>query len=169
MQLYVVSRGHNLYSKIYKFTVCVCVSVCLCVCVQSLSHVQIFMAYELQPIRFLCPWNFPGRNTGVGCHFILPGDFPTQGLNLHLLHLLCWQVDSLQLALPVKPNMTQPFYIWKLLPKSNENVLTRRSVLKYSTQVFLIAKPRNHPNIRQLVFRFKKTTVTLVQNQKGVH
>ena len=48
MQLYVVSRGHNLDSKMHKFTVCVCVSlcvsVCLCVCVQSLSNVQLFMA-----------------------------------------------------------------------------------------------------------------------------
>ena len=23
--------------------------------------------------RFLCPWNFPGKNTGVGCHFLLQG------------------------------------------------------------------------------------------------
>ena len=97
MQLYVVSRGHNLYSKIYKFTVCVCVSVCLCVCVQSLSHVQIFMAYELQPIRFLCPWNFPGRNTGVGCHFLPQGIFSTQRWNPHLSHLGYWQEDSLPL------------------------------------------------------------------------
>ena len=26
---------------------------------------------ELQPIRFLCPWGFPGRHTGVACHFLL--------------------------------------------------------------------------------------------------
>ena len=29
-----------------------------------------------QPTRLLCPWNFPGKNTGVGCHFSPPGDFP---------------------------------------------------------------------------------------------
>ena len=34
------------------------------------------------------PWNFPGRNIGVGCHFLLQGIFPTQALNLHLLCLL---------------------------------------------------------------------------------
>ena len=28
-----------------------------------------------------CLWNFPGKNTGVGCHFLLQGIFPTQGLN----------------------------------------------------------------------------------------
>ena len=37
---------------------------------------------------------FPGKNTGVGCHFLLQGIFPDQGLNLHLLP---WQVDSLLL------------------------------------------------------------------------
>ena len=35
---------------------------------------------------FLHPWNSPGKNTGVGCHFLLQGIFPTQGLNLGLLH-----------------------------------------------------------------------------------
>ena len=33
-----------------------------------------------------CPWNSPAKNTGVGCHSLLRGIFPTQGLNLHLLH-----------------------------------------------------------------------------------
>ena len=32
----------------------------------------------------------PGKNTGMGCHFLLQGIFPTQGLNLGLLH--CWQM-----------------------------------------------------------------------------
>ena len=40
----------------------------------------------LQPSRFLCPRNSPGRNTGVGCHSLPQGIFPTQGLNLGLLH-----------------------------------------------------------------------------------
>ena len=34
----------------------------------------------------LCPWNPPGRNTGVGCYFLLQGIFPTQGSNMGLLH-----------------------------------------------------------------------------------
>ena len=44
--------------------------------------------------RLLCPWDFPGRNTGVGCHF-LQGIFPTQGSHLCLLH---WQADCLPLS-----------------------------------------------------------------------
>ena len=38
------------------------------------------------PTRLLCPWNFPGKNTGVGCHFLLQGIFPTQGSNPGLLY-----------------------------------------------------------------------------------
>ena len=62
-----------------------------------LSCVKLLATHELLPSRFLCPWNFPGKNTGVGCNFLLQGIFLTQGLNLHLLHLLHWQVDSLPL------------------------------------------------------------------------
>ena len=45
--------------------------------------------------RLLCPWDFPGKNTGVGCHFFLQGILSTQGLNPCLLH---WQADSLPLS-----------------------------------------------------------------------
>ena len=44
--------------------------------------------------RLLCPWDFPGKNPGVGCHFLLQGIFLTQGSNPHLLCLLHWQADS---------------------------------------------------------------------------
>ena len=36
--------------------------------------------------RFLHPWDFPGKNTGVGCHFLLQEIFPTQELNPGLPH-----------------------------------------------------------------------------------
>ena len=41
---------------------------------------------DCSPLRLLCPWDSPGKNTGVGCHFLLQGIFPTQGSNLGLLH-----------------------------------------------------------------------------------
>ena len=50
----------------------------------------------------LCPWNFWSKNTGIGCHFLLQGIFPTQGLNLWFLCLLYWQADSLPLSPPGK-------------------------------------------------------------------
>ena len=58
------------------------------------------------PSRFLCPWNFPVKNTSVGCHFLLQGIFLTQGWNPCLdpgMELLHWQVDSLLSEPPGKP------------------------------------------------------------------
>ena len=52
----------------------------------------------LQPTRILCPWNFPGKNIRVDCHFLLQGIFPTQRSNSGLLYLLDWQADSLLLT-----------------------------------------------------------------------
>ena len=55
------------------------------VCVCMLSHfscVQLFVTYALWLAILLCPWNSPGKNTGVDCHALLQGIFPSQGLNL---------------------------------------------------------------------------------------
>ena len=46
--------------------------------------------HRLQPARLLCPWNSPGKNSGVGSHALLQGIFLTQGSNLGLLH--CRQI-----------------------------------------------------------------------------
>ena len=46
--------------------------------------------HEPQPTPLLCPWNFPGKGTGVDCHFVLWGISPTWGLNWGLLH--CRQI-----------------------------------------------------------------------------
>ena len=46
--------------------------------------------------------NFPGKNTGVGCHFLLQGIFPTQGSNSCLLHLLHGQVNPLLVSQSVQ-------------------------------------------------------------------
>ena len=45
---------------------------------------------DYTPARVLDPWDFPGKNTGVGCHFFLQRIFPTQGSNSRLLH--CRQI-----------------------------------------------------------------------------
>ena len=50
---------------------------------QCLSCVQLFVT--LWTVA-LCPWDFPGRNTGVGCHLLVQGIFPTQGSNPGLPH-----------------------------------------------------------------------------------
>ena len=49
------------------------------------THFHVKMALMLHS-----PWDFPGKNTGVGCHFLLQGIFLTQGSNPGLLH--CRQI-----------------------------------------------------------------------------
>ena len=93
-----ISQTIMLYTFIFYSAICQ-----LCVCVLSCSVVSKSMQpHGLQPARLLCPWNFPGKNTGVDCHFLLQGIFLTQGSNPCLLCLLYWQADSLLLAPPGK-------------------------------------------------------------------
>ena len=56
---------------------------------ENVSHSVVsnsLQSHGLQPARLLYPWNSPGKNTGVDCHSLLQGIFPTQELNLSLLH-----------------------------------------------------------------------------------
>ena len=60
---------------------------------ESISHSVVprfLWLYGLGSTKLLCPWNFPGKNTGVGSHSLLQGISPTQGLNPDLLH--CRQI-----------------------------------------------------------------------------
>ena len=66
-------------------------SVCVCV----LSCVQLFVTAWTVAARLLYPWDFPGKDTGVGCHFLLQGISPTPGSNPHLLQLLQWRAAAL--------------------------------------------------------------------------
>ena len=54
---------------------------------QLVSHSDFFWLRGLQPARLLCPWDSPGKNTGVSCHAFLQGIFLTQGSNPSLLCL----------------------------------------------------------------------------------
>jgi hypothetical protein len=54
---------------------------CIIVVVKLLSCVQLLC----DPTRLLCPWDFPGKSTGMGCHSLPQGMFPTQGWDLQLL------------------------------------------------------------------------------------
>ena len=62
--------------------------------------------HGLQSIRLLCPWDSPGKNTGVDCKSLLQGIFLTQGSNLSPLCLLHWQADSLPLSHVGNPQKT---------------------------------------------------------------
>ena len=79
----------------------------LSTCLLSRSVLSDFLQpHELQPTRLLSPWDFPGKNTGVSCHFLLQGIFPTQGSNPRLLHLQHCQEDSLSLCHLGSPKRT---------------------------------------------------------------
>ena len=88
--------------------------------IKHLSHVvtkllqsclTLYYPHELQPPRHLCQWGFPGKNTGVGCHSLLQGIFPTQGSNLSLLCPLHWQAHSLPLTPSVMKQSTKKYRI----------------------------------------------------------
>ena len=92
-----VSRLWSSHTVEPRVCVCVCVCVCVhmhtCACMraQSLSHVGLFATHRLSPAS---PWDFPGKNIGVGCRVLLQEIFQTQGSNPCLLCLLHWHVDS---------------------------------------------------------------------------
>ena len=66
--------------------------------------------HGLQPARLFCTWNYPGKNTGVDCHFLLQGIFPTQGSSLHLLHVFAeLQTDSLPVSQQGSPQHWGPY------------------------------------------------------------
>ena len=67
---------------------------------QLLCHVQLFATIAHQAPLFM---DLPGKNTGMGCHFLFQEIFPTQGSNLRLLGLLHWKEDSLPPVPPWKP------------------------------------------------------------------
>ena len=65
------------------------------------------------------------KNTRVGCHSLLQGIFPIQGLNPCLLYLLHWQTDSFLLAPPGKPPPTEYF-----APISNRNSINFSATIR---------------------------------------
>ena len=89
--------------------------------------------HGLLPTRLFCPWDFPGKNTDTGDHFLLQGIFPIQGLNPCLLHFRHWQADSLPVAPPGKPSLFTSVLIKIRLPKKD----TKREVQLYSGEKFM--------------------------------
>ena len=71
-------------------------------CKKPLQSCPTLRLHGLQPARLLCPWDSPGKNTGVAYSALLQGIFPTQGSNPRLLHLLYWQEGSSLLVPPGK-------------------------------------------------------------------
>ena len=84
--------------------------------IQLLSRVRLFVTSSS---RVLYPWDFPGKITGVGCHFVLQGIFLTQGSNPRLLLLLhCrWILNCLSHQRNVLAENLLYFLLYFLIPK----------------------------------------------------
>ena len=72
----------------------------VCVCVSHSVVLNSLQTHGLQPTRLLCPWDFPGKDTGVGLPFPSPGDLPNPGIEAGSPAL---QADSLLTELQGKP------------------------------------------------------------------
>ena len=79
---------------------------CYC-CLVAKSCLTLLRPRGLYLSWFCCPWDFPGKNAGVGCHFLLQWIVLTQGSNPCLP---CWQVDSLPLSYQGSPHSNKYFY-----------------------------------------------------------
>ena len=73
--LYISLCNHSLF---YFFPCCLLISMFCCCRLVSKSCLTPLRSHGLWPTRLFYPWDFPGKNTGVGCHFLLQGIFPTQ-------------------------------------------------------------------------------------------
>ena len=90
--------------------VCICIYVVVVVLVGS--RVQLFLRlHGLQPAKLLCPWDFPGKNTGVGFHFLLQGFSPPKDQ----IHIPYMRADSLPLSHQRSPLL----YLYLHLSPSN--------------------------------------------------
>ena len=76
----------------YNLAICT-ILFCYC-CLVTMSCLTLLWPPRTVACHAPCPWDSPGKNTGVGCHFLLQGIFPTQESNACLLH---WQTGSLPL------------------------------------------------------------------------
>ena len=96
---------NNNNNTINSYFVCVCV----CVCVGAQSCPTLFDPINCSPWGSSVHGIFPGKNTGVGCHFPLQGIFLTPESDQSLLCLLHAQAESL----PLVPSVKSHHYLYK--------------------------------------------------------
>ena len=154
-KLYDACSSSDASQKIHTQQVGVFLSMCLATAnlLQSCPTVQ---PYGLHPARLLCPWDSPGKNTGVGCHALLHGIFPTRESNPGLSRL---------------PELAARFLTtsanWEALPYASLFLLWRKifpEVLKGPPQL---------PLVRFVLCGCTQTStwqkVTMIKNYYNVH
>ena len=118
--------------QLYSALACLCAGHELYVCCVCSVMSNFLWPFGMKLSRLLCPWDASGKNTGVGCHYLLQGIFPTQGLNPHLLHCrqilsLLSQQGSLQNAIYTK--FYQPIFCQKSAPYQKAQKMTTISTI----------------------------------------
>ena len=94
----------------------------VCVCVLVNQSCPTLRLCGLYPSRLFCPWNSPGKNSGVNSHFLLQGIFSTQGSNLGLLH----SRQSLRLHLKAKLKKKK-----KISQRNYQSYLIKKNILQF--------------------------------------
>ena len=100
-----------------------------CCCLVAESCLTLLQPHGLQPARLLCRWDFPGKNTGVGCHFHLQGIFPNPHLQPCKKILYHWATRETQ---------TQAYNNW--IMKNQNYILVPDPAFPWPTKPSWISK-----------------------------
>ena len=66
----------------------------------------------MEPARLLCPWDSPGKNTGIGCHFLFQGNFLTQDQTWVSCIAGRFFTDEVTREAPLLPRVNSFFKFW---------------------------------------------------------
>ena len=123
--------------------------------------------HGLYPARPLHPWDFPGKNTGVGCHLLLQRIFLTRGLNLGLprcrqiLCCLSHQGSPIHQSCILSPclfNLYAEYIMWNAeLDEAQSGIqIARRNInnLRYADNTTLMAE--SEEELRSFLMKVKE-------------
>ena len=88
-KLTICMRVFSGFSVLFRWSICLSLChCCVCMCVLATQSCLTFcdLMDGMEPTRLLYPWDSSGKDTGLGCHSLLQGIFPTQGSNPDLPH-----------------------------------------------------------------------------------
>ena len=117
--------------------------------VKSLSHARLYATpWTVACIMLLRLWNFPGKSTGVGCHFLLQGIFPTQGSNPGLPHCrqtlyrlsYLYMYESESEVAQLCPTLCDPMDC--SLPGSSVHGIFQARILEWKLRIWVLYKAR---------------------------
>ena len=123
-----------------------CASVCRCLVAKPCP--TLLWPHGLQPARFLCPWDFLGKNTGVGCQFLLREISQTQEWNQRLPHhrQILYPLNHGEAHEPIQYWLNQNEYSYntKLQPQEAKCLFSGRELDRGCVlrQVYLLRTPK---------------------------